>query len=248
MTKLHQILALEKGMKNKREKAQTAAYQLFQAPQPFSGIARSYTPRDDDGEALPSESQLVQARVADTLSGVSEALVSMIDLMVTKDSANTEAVGSIELEDHGVVAADVPVTTLLSLEKLLVDVRTMVLAVPVLDPSMEWEFDDISGAYRSAVKMTTRSKKVPKNHVVAEATEHHPAQVQVFTEDIIVGDWETYHLSGAVPAAAKKEAVERVEAMQRAVKVAREQANDQAAPEVKIGEDLMEYMLAPLNS
>jgi len=247
MAKLHQILALEKGMKNKREKVQTAAYQLFQAPQPFQGIARQYTPRDDDGEQLPPESQLVQARVADTLEGVSESIALVIDLMVTKDSANTEASGSIELEDGTVIAADVPVTTLLSLEKLLVDVRTMVLAVPVLDPSMEWEFDEVSDAYKSAVKVTTRSKKVPKNHVVAEATEHHPAQVQVFTEDIIVGDWETYHLSGAVPATAKKESVERIEAMQRAVKIAREQANDQAAPDVKIGEDLMEYMLAPLN-
>ncbi len=90
MTKLHQILALEKGLKAKREKVMTAAHQLFQkgASGPFQGISRSYQPRDDDGETLPGEDNRVQTRVDEEVKNVIDALTELIDLTVTKDTAN----------------------------------------------------------------------------------------------------------------------------------------------------------------
>ena len=47
---------------------------------------------------------------------------------------------------------------------------------------------------------TLRTKKVPRNHVKAEATEKHPAQVEVYYEDVAVGYWTTVKFSGALPA------------------------------------------------
>jgi hypothetical protein len=35
--------------------------------------------------------------------------------------------------------------------------------------------------------------------VLYDATEHHPAQTQLISEDVIVGWWETVKHSGAIP-------------------------------------------------
>jgi len=249
MTKLHQVLALEKGLKTKREKIMTAAFQLFQkgATGPFLGISRSYQPRDDDGETLPGEDNRVQTRVDEQVATVVEALTELVDLTVTKDTANCGAVGTITV-DGVALATDVPVTSLLTLEKLLIDVRTLALEMPVLDPSFTWEFDDATDSYRSEVKQTTRTKKLRRSHVLYEATAEHPAQVEAYTEDVIVGDWDTIHFSGAVPATTRNAIVARVEALQKAVKVAREDANETEAPPVKIAEPLLDYVFAPMSS
>lgn len=246
MTKLHQILALEKGLKTKREKVMTATYQLFQkgATVAFQGISRSYQPRDDDGETLPGEDNRVQKRVGEELTQVEEVLAEIIDLTVTKDTANCSAVGSITI-DGNVLAADVPVTTLLTLEKLLIDIRTMALEIPVLDPSFTWEFDDATDSFRSEVKQTTRTKKLRRSHVLYEATTEHPAQVEAYTEDVIVGDWDTVHFSGAVPATTRNAIVARIEDIQKAVKIAREEANENDAPSVEIAAPLLDYIFSP---
>jgi len=60
-----------------------------------------------------------------------------------------------------------------------------------------------------------------------------------------VGDWDTIHFSGAVPATTRNAVVARIEALQKAVKVAREEANDTEAPSVKIAESLLDYVFAP---
>jgi len=248
MTKLHQVLALEKGLKTKREKTMTSVYQLFQkgATGPFLGISRKYQPRDDDGEELPGEDNRVQTRVAEEVAKVSDALTELIDLMATKDAANCGAVGTIEV-DGNVLAADVPVTTLLALEKLTVDLRTMALELPVLDPSFTWEFDDATDTYRSEVKQTTRTKKLRRSHVLYEATPEHPAQVESYSEDVIVGDWDTIHFSGAIPASTRNAVVARIEALQKAIKVAREDANETEAPPVTIGAQLLNYVFDDLD-
>jgi hypothetical protein len=246
MTKLHQVLALEKGLKAKRDKTLTAAHQLFQkgAVGPFLGISRRYQPRDDDGEMLPGEDNRVQLRVGQEVDKVVDTLVEILDLTATKDSANCEAKATIQVGDD-TLATDVPVTTMLAIEKMLVDVRQLALELPVLDPGMSWEFDEATDTYRSEAKQTTRTKKIRRSHVLYEATEEHPAQVEAYSEDVIVGDWDTVHFSGAVPAATRNAIVERVETLQKAVKIAREEANETEAPSIKLAEDLLNYVFEP---
>ena len=81
------------------------------------------------------------------------------------------------------LARDVPVTHLLFLEKQLTDVHTFVAKLPLLDPAEDWadEPDPVSGTWKTHPAKTVRSKKVPRNHRVAEATQQHPEQVQVYT-------------------------------------------------------------------
>jgi hypothetical protein len=89
---------------------------------------------------------------------------------------------------------------------------------------------------------TARTKKIPRNHVKAEATEKHPAQVEVYHEDVVVGYWKTVKFSGALPAKRMNELLDRLERLQKAVKFAREEANNQTAEEQKIGRTVLGYI------
>lgn len=244
MTKLNAILAVEKTAKSEGEKALTEAYQTVQKAPLLSGISRTYQPRDDDGDTLPSESELVQKNVEGVLESVSKGMERLFDVTFTKDSGNREAVADVVV-DGNTLLTDVPVTYLLFLEKKLVDLKTFVSKLPVLDPSVRWAEDGQEpGVWASEKTTTTKTKKVPRNHVLAEATDKHPAQVQMFTEDVIVGDWTTVKFSGAIPAARRATLVARVNALSDAVKVARESANATDVADRKAGDAIFGYLFA----
>ena len=242
MTKLNQLIAVEKGVKDEATRQTTDAYHAIKRPDAHTGIARRYTPLDEDGEELPPENRRVQVKAEELLENVTDKLARLWDVIATKDFTNTTARGSIVVDETTVVA-DVPVTTLLWLEKQLTDVSTFVSALPQLDLGREWHEDATAGAWASTPEQTKRTQKVMRNHVIAEATVQHPAQVQVYTEDNIVGTWTTTHYSGALPTQAVDELKERVAKLQRAVKFAREEANSITVTDKKIGEALVQYIL-----
>ena len=62
MTLLNQIVAVEAGVKSETTRVETDLHRLSQNETLLSGRVRTYTPRDDDGERLPPESQPVQVR------------------------------------------------------------------------------------------------------------------------------------------------------------------------------------------
>lgn len=165
----------------------------------------------------------------------------LFDLQLTQDVGNTQAKADVVV-DGQTVLSDVPVTYLLWLDKHLSDLRTFVDKLPTLDPSEAWAWDDARGCWASAPVETVRSKKVPRNHVLAEATEKHPAQVQVFNEDVPVGNWTTVKLSGALPPAQIREYRSRVTKLQDAVKVAREQANSVEVTDRPAGAAVLGYL------
>ncbi len=243
MPKLNQIIAIEKGIKSGSERAVTRTQKSFARKELLQGISRTYQPRDDDGEVLPPESKLVQVRVSDGLKKVSEALTELFDITATKDWANQSATADVVV-DGQVIVKDAPVSYLLFLEKQLGDLHAMVRNLPTLDPGEKWDFDPNANAYTTEVVRTTRTKKVPRNHVKAEATEHHPAQVEVYYEDVVVGHWNTIKFSGAVPATRVQEIAGRIEALKRAVKFAREEANSAEVQNQKVGERLFDYLFA----
>lgn len=243
MTKLNQIIAVEKGVKSDAAREFTDLHHLAQRAALFAGLTRTYKPKDDEGDQLPSESTQVQVRANDVLMGVSNTLTRLFDVTATKDLTNTTAKADIVV-DGRVIVADVPAVTLLFLEKQLTDLATFVRKLPVLDPAEQWHFDEARNCYVTDPAGTTRTKKVPRNHVKAEATDRHPAQVEIFTEDVIVGTWTTTKLSGALPAKRVTELANRVTALHNAVKVAREQANLAEVQDLKIGEQIFGYLFA----
>ncbi|MBB5130325.1 hypothetical protein HNP84_000013 [Thermocatellispora tengchongensis] len=243
MTKLNQILAVEKGVKAGTQRALTDAYHTIQKAPLLSGLSRTYQPIDDEGEQLPPESTRVQVKAEQVLADVAKALTRLFDVTATKDWTNTVARADVVVDGRTLIE-QAPVTYLLFLEKQLTDLHTFVAKLPTLDPAETWTLDDNLEVWRTEPVKTTRTKKVPRNHVLAEATDKHPAQVQVFTEDIVVGYWTKTAFSGALPARRVNELLTRVQKLQEAVKYAREEANATTTEDVQVGDRLFAYLFA----
>ena len=141
-----------------------------------------------------------------------------------RDAGNQIAKADIEV-DGVVLAKDVPVPTLLFLEKQFGDVKAFLEKIPVPDPAERWAHDSSSGLLATEPVKTGRTKKVQKPIVLFPATEQHPAQTQLITEDVLAGYWTTIRYTHRVSADKKSAALGRVGKLLDAVKVARERAN-----------------------
>ena len=243
MTKLSQIIAVEKGVKSDTNRQVTDLHRDVQKQALLNGISRTYRPRNEDGDALPPESTKVQLKADDVLAGLATAMTRLFDVTLTKDQANTIARADVVVGNETLLS-DVPVTYLLFLEKQLADLHTFVGKLPTLDPAEEWSFDDARGCWATPPVMTVRTKKLPRNHVLAEATKEHPAQVQVYHEDVPEGDWTMVRFSGALPATRVRTLLDRVTALQQAVKYAREEANTTEVTDRTAGEAVFAWLLA----
>lgn len=243
MARLNQIIAVEKSVKSRSFQELTEAHHALQKASLLAGISRTYRPKDEEGEQLPAESTRVQVKTQDILRQTAEIMTKLFDVTATKDWANCVAKANVVV-DGQVLLKDVPATYLLFLEKQLVDIQTFVKKLPVLDPSESWNYDSSADYWATEPVQTVRTKKIPRNHVKAEATEKHPAQVEVYYEDIVVGSWRTVKFSGALPASRVNELLQRVQKLQEAVKFAREEANNTEVTDQKVGEAVFRYLFS----
>jgi hypothetical protein len=241
VTKLNQIIAVEKGVKSKSFADLTQAHHDVQKTALLAGISRTYQPKDEEGDQFPPESTRVQVKAEDVLRSTAATLTRLFDVTATKDWANCTAKADVVVDGDVIVEA-APVSYLLFLEKQLVDLHTFVKKLPVLDAAEAWAFDDSADCWKTEPVRTNRTKKVPRNHVKAEATEKHPAQVEVYYEDVTIGYWRTVKFSGALPAQRVNELLARVERLQEAVKFAREEANALEVEDQKVGATFFDYL------
>lgn len=242
-TKLNQIIAVEKGAKVHLNETITGVYHEFQKPDLFAGLARSYRPKDDDGDQLPPESTKVQRDVTDLLDTLGRGWGRLLDVTATKDWANTQAVADVKVGDT-VIIAKAPATYLIWLEKQVAEMRTVISRIPTLDPALDWTRNDAADAWASTPVETTRTRKVMRAFTKAPATKEHPAQVDSFTEDEVAGYWTNIRFSGALPQASVNELLERVDALAAAVKTAREEANMIDVTDISVGGALFGYLFA----
>lgn len=240
---LNQVVALEKGAKTAAKTAQTEAYQkLGKSEVPLSGLLRTYQPLVDGDVVLPSEETHVQIRVEDIVNDLGQLTARLLNVTATKDVGNTQARADLVV-DGEVIVADVPPTFLLTLEKELGDWRTMILSLPELDLAERWSADADVNAYRSEPRQTIRTVKTPKPIVLAPATDRHPAQVQMITEDVPLGTWTNVKFSGKIPGQRKAELLASVDKLIAAAKIAREAANTTRVADVNAGTAIASYLL-----
>ncbi len=243
MARLNQIIAVEKGIKSRSFQELTEAHHVLQKPALLNGIARTYRPKDDEGEMLPPESTKVQVNAEEVIQQTAAILTRLFDITATKDWTNCVARADVVV-DGQILLPQVPISYLLFLEKQLVDLHTFIKKLPVLDAAETWSFDSSANCWATEPVQTVKTKKIPRNHVKAEATEKHPAQVEVYYEDVTVGYWRTVKFSGALPAKRVSDLLERVERLQHAVKFAREEANNSEAQEQKLGEKVFRFLFS----
>lgn len=237
-TTLNQIIAIEKTARSKAADALTRAHQTLQRKDALFGQIRRYTPRDDDGVVFPAEDKVLETTVDTQISSFLGDYGRALDLTFVKEAANMSATGDLVLPD-GTIIESIPVTYLLHLEKKLVELRAFVKKLPTLDTGVVWHWDASNRVWMSDPVETIKGQKVYRNHVRAEATEHHPAQVEVFSEDVPIGTWSTVKLSGAIMPTQLDTMVNQIDSIIEAVKKARERANMTEVVDRKIGEDLL---------
>ena len=91
MARLNQIIAVEKGVKSRSFQELTDAHHALQKPALLTGIARTYRPKDDEGEQLPPESTRVQIKAEEIIQQTSAILTRLFDITATKDWTNGAA-------------------------------------------------------------------------------------------------------------------------------------------------------------
>lgn len=241
MAKLNQIIAVLNGKKTQSQKDLTEIYKKLQKPALFEGISRTYQSLDEDGESQPPEQKNVQFTARSAMQDARRALGDLFDVTATQDWNNCDAKSDVVV-NNVTLLEQVPVTYLLFLERQLTDLHTFVTQIPTLDPAERWQWDANADCYASQPFTTNRTKKTPRSHVLYESTKEHPAQVEMYTEDVKVGEWRTVKFSGALPAQERNEIIERIRTLQDAVKFARENANQKEVVDQNIGNKVFDFV------
>lgn len=239
--KLHEVVAIRKGVKSRTYSELTQLHKKAQREELFNGLSRDFTALDDDGEVFPAESKRVQLDAADVLKKVRKLRSRYLDIEATQEFGNREARADVVVGGETVLS-DIPATLLIFLEKELNDLHTFVAAMPVLDESKTWHSDPNSNLFRTDPVRTHKTKKVQRPIVLYDATEEHPAQTQLISDDVTIGHWETTYRSGALPVPRKDALLERIDVLRDAVKRARSRANDTEVSRHEIGEKLFAWL------
>ena len=239
--KLNQVLAVEKSVKAKTYTAITDLHKAAQQAALLNGHTKTYQPKVETEQEIPPQKLPVQMNATDMFREARTLLTEYFDVTAAKDWGNQLAKADIEV-DGKVLLADVPATYLLFLEKQLNDLRTFIAKFTELDPSIDWERDPSSGLFKSEPIATVRTEKRQKALVLYPATDKHPAQTQLVTEDITVGTWMTTKFSGAMPATEKKQLLARVDRLIHGVQQALVQANMTPVEAKKTGGALLGYI------
>ncbi len=247
-TLLNKIIAVRGQVKNDTAESLTKKYRLLGNAALLTGHSRTYQPHNEDDFRYPSEHVNPRVSAETMLREIGEEMTRLFDVTAAMDWSNQHARADVVLlsgSEPVTLLKDVPVTYLMFLEKSLVNIETVIRNLPTLDPTERWEYDASIDGYRSAPVGTVKTKKVRRNHVLAPATDRHPAQVESYTEDEPIGVWSTTKFSGALPAKRVNNLLNRVTALLTAVKFAREQANLEEVMDPRPGKIVFQYLFAP---
>lgn len=249
MAKLHEVLAVESGLQTTAKKVNEETIRTFgKKDEHFVETTRRVEFFDEaDREKLnTTEHKAMVTTVLDKLLYTATPNIRAIDAYLQLGATNQKAVADIEI--NGVLLAkDVPTTVLLGLETRLAELRHIYEAIPTLAPGPVWELDldarTHGGVYRARdPEVTFSTKRQIKPVVLAPATKEHPAQVQAVPEDVPVAKIIKQHKSGMMTSAQKSELLERLDKLLRAVKRARQRANNTEVVKVNMGKALFDYL------
>jgi hypothetical protein len=243
VTQLHTIVARQRGVATRVRDELTRLYHRAQHAESFLGRTRRF---ESDKEDVPSEAPEtnVPPMTAERLiERVSKLLTESWDLAATRDRSNMDARADIVVGEDTLVS-NVPVTTLMALEKQLVDLRTVFAAMPARDPAFEWVRAEGTTYFKTAPQEKVRPRKIVEGVVLYPHTERHPAQVKEASRDEIVGKTITVTFSGAMSLQEKESLIDRINELVDAVKEARTVANQVEVTDFRVAGPLLRHIFA----
>jgi hypothetical protein len=239
--KLNQAIAIEKSTKKLEYADLSKDHHILQKHDLFNGFNRTFSARHEDGVTYPDEKKVIQQDVTNIIKNAASHLADLFNITATKDVGNCSAVADIVV-DGKIIAAKVPVTYLLFLEKQLTDIRTFVSKLPTLDPSKRWTYDSNAGYWKTDADVKIKSRKVQQPLVLVPATDKHPAQAQIISVDEVEGTWNQVDISTSYPVDTIKMLLEKISKLDKAVKIAREEANSLEVQKQNFGSSIIDFI------
>ena len=246
--KLHEILSIQNGLENQVSKVRADLLATFEKKRHlFEEKRLDFTPTVEGEQAAVESQSDLQSTVSKELTWIQGHLTKRIDAEFQISETNTKARADIVLDDNQdtILAKDVPATALLELEKRIAEVKSLIMAVPTLDPAKGFTPDPNrgEGIYKAREIIKDRTRKTPKVIIKYEATKEHPAQTELVHVDIPIGKLRETEWSGLISPAEKAVLLDRAEMVERAVRRARSRANDcEVDTSKKIGANLLKYV------
>ncbi len=245
---LHELLAIENNLKGQSDKCRAQLADTFDKKRHlFGSKVVVFQPNAEGQQPETTVESDVQTTVGSELKWLSGHLTKAIDVSLQVAEANTSARADIVLESGETIATGVPATALLELEKRVAEIKSLVEAVPTLDPAKGFTPDathKLKGVYKARDIQKTRTAKTKEVLVMYPATDKHPAQVQVNDKDVPTGKVQEQEWSGLITPADKADMINRVEIVARAVRKARSRANNVAIDSARtVGAALFTYIL-----
>jgi hypothetical protein len=247
MAKLHEALAVDGNLKWQADKVRTEQANAFEKKRHlYAKKIVTFKSNAEGGQTVTEEQSDLQSTIRTDLTWLKGLLSPSLDVQFQIAKANTLAKSDVILDGQTApLLKDVPATALLELEKRVTEIHTLVQHIPTLDPAKGFtpDPDQGKGVYKAREVVKDRTKKIQRPLTLAKATDKHPEQVQLITEDVVVGQIHEQEWSGLLTTAEKADMLERAEALKRAIKTARARANDQPVDTaVKVGDTLLSYV------
>lgn len=241
--KLHELLAVEQDRKHKAVQVVGETIKVFTKQDvQFDGVSKRYVQIQEDSEQIPDETKEMVTSVREKLNDTLESFVAGIDAHLSKEETNASNVAKAELIVNGESLGTFSATSLLALEGHLAKAKELYQAIPTLDATKKWEFDNQKNVYKTEDEVKFRSVKRPQVIVKYEATKEHPAQTELLYLDFQVGKYVTAYTSGKITPAQKTTLLKRIDEILEAVKTARAKANNVEVHNVKFGEKLFKFI------
>jgi hypothetical protein len=229
MPRLHELLAVEGQLKGQAQATRTELRATFEKKRHlFEEKVLTFYPAEEGAQQVREQQSDLQSKVLDELSWIAGIWSKASDVSLQVADANTIAAADVILDNGTVLFSNVPATALLELEKRAAEIQELIKSIPTLDPAKGFKPDADRGAnvYKARDVSKVRTKKAQRALVLYPATETHPAQTQLISEDVPVGNVVEQEWSGLITPAEKGRLLERAEEVSRAFKQARQRAND----------------------
>lgn len=247
MKKLHELLAVNNSLEGQAAKCVADLKETFSKKHHlFSERTLTYQPNTEGAPAVTEEQLDLQTTVPKELDWISGFLSNLLDADHAINEANTQARADVTLDDGTTLLTNMPATSLLELEKRLKWLHELLAVAPTLDPAKGFTPDPARGVgvYRAREVSRTRTAKTAQPIVLYDATDKHPAQVQLINQDVPTGTIRQLEWSGMLTPADKAAMLDRCEALTRAVKRARSRANEVplSPAQSRIGATLLNFV------
>jgi hypothetical protein len=244
MAKLHELLAAEKTPVGAWNQICEETMKKFKNVSHYFEEGEANKATEDQAK----EEKPVTTTVCETLEYAFDIFADAEKLLCQKNKTNQLAVGTVMIDGQPFLE-NLPVDELLGLEARLTRIRVLTQEMPTLDATKAWVKAPLIGDYIWVTEHPEENTKTEKQIfpvLMSPATEHHPAQVQAATRDVVVGKFTLRKRSGAATTQQKAAFLRNLDALIVEIKRARMRANETQVAEDNTARKLVAYLLAPL--